>query len=285
MATVDKDINEISDKIIKVKRLVKKRVEKLEYKDIPETPIAKEVGWKDLQFSHPENTVRLGTVFSGIGAIEHAFQRLGLKHKIMFAGDIEPNCKKSYFANYDIKEEDWFNDVRDFDARKYKGKVDFVIGGAPCQAFSMVGHRLGFEDARGTLFYEFARVVKETQPKVFLFENVRGLLNHDKGRTWHVIHDIFEELGYDVKFRVLNSCDYGIPQHRERVYCLGFKKKTKFEYPAPIDLEYKMYDFLEDYVDSKYFLKEKGVKFVTSHKNRDKSYTQINGDIQLWSTM
>jgi DNA (cytosine-5)-methyltransferase 1 len=95
------------------------------------------------------------------------------------------------------------------------------------------------------------------------------------------MHDIFEELGYDVKFRVLNSCDYGIPQHRERVYCLGFKKKTKFEFPAPIELEYKMYDFLEDYIDTKYFLKEKGVKFVTSHKNRDKFYTQINGEIQL----
>ena len=146
---------------------------------------------------------------------------------------------------------------------------------------SMVGHRLGFEDARGTLFYEFARVVKETQPKVFLFENVRGLLSHDKGRTWHVIHDIFEELGYDVKYRVLNSCDYGIPQHRERVFCLGFKKATKFEYPAPIQLEYKMYDFLEDYIETKYFLKEKGVKFVTSHKNREKSYTQINGDVAL----
>jgi DNA (cytosine-5)-methyltransferase 1 len=145
----------------------------------------------------------------------------------------------------------------------------------------MVGHRLGFEDARGTLFYEFARVVKETSPKIFLFENVRGLLNHDKGRTWHIIHDIFEELGYDVKFRVLNSCNYGIPQHRERVYCLGFKTPTNFEYPAPIELEYKMYDFLEDYIDTKYFLKEKGVKFVTSHKNRIKSYTQINGDIQL----
>ena len=176
---------------------------------------------------------------------------------------------------------DWFTDVRDFDANKYKGKVDFVIGGAPCQAFSMVGHRLGFEDARGTLFYEFARVVKETEPKVFLFENVRGLLNHDSGRTWQVMHDIFEELGYDVKFRVLNSCDYGIPQHRERVYCLGFKNKTNFLYPAPIELEYRMYDFLEDYIDTKYFLKEKGIKFVTSHKNRDKSYTQINGDIQL----
>ena len=281
MATVKKDINENSEKIKKVKRIVKKRIEELEYKEIEQTLISDDVCWKDARFSCPENTVRLGTLFSGIGAIEHAFQRLGLKHKIVFAGDIEPNCKKSYFANYEIDEKDWFCDIRDFDAKKYKGQVDFLVGGAPCQAFSMVGHRLGFEDARGTLFYEFARVVKETKPKVFLFENVRGLLNHDKGKTWHVIHDIFEELGYDVKYRVLNSCDYGIPQHRERVYCLGFKRKTEFKYPSPIDLEYVMYDFLEDYTNSKYFLKEKGIKFVTSHKNRMKSYTQINGDIQL----
>ena len=267
MASVEKDIKEDSVQITKVKKLVKKRAEELEEKELKETPISEGPSWKELCFSYPEKTVRIGTVFSGIGAIEHAFQRLGLKHKIMFAGDIDSNCKKSYFANYDIKEEDWFDDIRNFDAKKYKGEVDFIIGGAPCQAFSMVGHRLGFEDARGTLFYDFARVVKETEPKLFLFENVRGLLNHDKGRTWHVIHDIFEELGYDVKFRVLNSCDYGIPQHRERVYCLGFKTKTDFLYPAPIDLEYKMYDFLEDYIDSKYFLKEKGVKFVTSHKN------------------
>lgn len=281
MATIIKDIQEESDKITKVKRIIKNRSEKLEKKNILPTPLSEGVSWKELPFSHPENTIRIGTVFSGIGAFEHAFQRLGLKHQIMFAGDIDAKCKESYFANYKINEDDWFTDIRDFDARKYVGKVDIVVGGAPCQAFSMVGHRLGFEDARGTLFYEFARVVKETQPKVFLFENVRGLLNHDKGRTWHVIHDIFEELGYDVKFRVLNSCDYGIPQHRERVYCLGFKKKTKFEYPAPIELEYRMYDFLEDFIDTKYFLREKGVKFVTSHKNRMKSYTQINGDIQL----
>lgn len=281
MTTVKKDINEISDKITKVKRIVKQRIDELKYKEIEQTSLESDVCWKDMSFSNPENTIRLGTLFSGIGAIEHAFQRLGLKHKIVFAGDIEPNCKKSYFANYEINKDDWFNDIRDFDAKKYKGQVDFIVGGAPCQAFSMVGRRLGFEDARGTLFYEFARVVKETKPKVFLFENVRGLLNHDKGKTWHVIHDIFEELGYDVKYRVLNSCDYGIPQHRERVYCLGFKKKTEFKYPMPIKLEYVMYDFLEDYTYSKYFLKEKGVKFVTSHKNRMKSYTQINGDIQL----
>ena len=281
MATVTKDIQEESEKITKVKRIIKKRTENLEKKDIQPTSLAKCTSWKELPFSHPENTIRIGTVFSGIGAFEHAFQRLGLKHKIMFAGDIDAKCKHSYFANYEINEDDWFTDIRDFNAKKYAGKVDIVVGGAPCQAFSMVGHRLGFEDARGTLFYEFARVVKETQPKVFLFENVRGLLNHDKGRTWHDIHAIFEELGYDVKFRVLNSCDYGIPQHRERVYCLGFQKKTDFEYPAPIDLEYRMYDFLEDFIDTKYFLREKGVKFVTSHKNRMKSYTQINGDIQL----
>lgn len=281
MATVEKDIKEESEKIKAVKRIVKKRVDELEMKDLIPTPLSDGPSWKDLEFAYPERTVRIGTLFSGIGAIEHAFQRLNLKHKIAFAGDIEPRCKTSYFANYEIAEEDWFTDVREFDARKYKGQVDFVIGGAPCQAFSMVGHRLGFEDARGTLFYEFARVVKETEPKVFLFENVKGLLSHDNHRTWHVMHDIFEELGYDVKFRVLNSRDYGIPQHRERVFCLGFRKPTDFKYPAPIELEYRMYDFLEDYIDTKYFLKEKGIKFVTSHKNREKSYTQINGEVAL----
>ena len=280
--TTQKDINEENAKIKRVKEIVKSKADQINDEDLIETPLnSKGEDWRNKPFSNIENTVRIGTLFSGIGAIEHAFQRLHLKSKIVFAGDIDANCKKSYFANYEINEEDWFTDVRDFDASKYKGQVDFVIGGAPCQAFSMVGHRLGFEDARGTLFYEFARVIKETQPKLFLFENVKGLLNHDNHRTWKIMHSIFEELGYDVKFRVLNSKDYGIPQHRERVFCLGFQKKTHFEYPAPIPLEYRMYDFLEDYIDTKYFLREKGVKFVTSHKNREKCYTQINGDIQL----
>ena len=281
MATVEKDIKEQSAKISKARRVIKKKADNLDDRIITPTPLAEGTSWRDLVFSYPEKTIRLATVFSGIGAIEHAFQRLNLKHKIVFAGDIDAKCKQSYFANYLISESNWFDDIRYFDASKYLNQVDLLVGGAPCQAFSMVGRRLGFEDARGTLFYEFARIVKETQPKVFIFENVRGLLNHDKGRTWKIIHDIFEELGYDVKFRVLNSCDYGIPQHRERIYCLGFKDKTEFQFPAPIELEYKMYDFLEDFIDSKYFLREKGVKFVTSHKNREKSYTQINGEVQL----
>ena len=281
MANVHKDINEESEQINAVKKIVKAKAATIDASKLKETEISSGKSWKDLEFSHPERVVRLATAFSGIGAIEHAFQRLGLKHQIIFAGDVDERCKKSYFANYDISEENWFKDIRDFHADIYKGNVDLLVGGAPCQAFSMVGKRLGFEDARGTLFYEFARLIKESEPKVFIFENVKGLYNHDKGRTWSVMCDIFQELGYQIYYRVMNSKDYGIPQHRERVFCVGFRKKTKFEFPAPIPLEYKMYDFLEDYIDSKYFLGDKGVKFVTSHKNREKFYTQVNGDIAL----
>lgn len=281
MATVHKDITEESEQIKAVKKIVKEKAAAIDASKLKETEISTGASWRDLTFSHPERTVRLATAFSGIGAIEHAFQRLGLKHRIVFAGDVDDKCKQSYFANYDIGEDRWFSDIREFHADPYRGQVDLLVGGAPCQAFSMVGKRLGFEDARGTLFYEFARLIKESEPKVFIFENVKGLYNHDKGRTWSVMCDIFQELGYQIYYRVLNSKDYGIPQHRERVFCVGFKKKTKFAFPAPIPLEYRMYDFLEDYIDSKYFLGDKGVKFVTSHKNREKFYTQVNGDIAL----
>lgn len=239
------------------------------------------MSWKNKVFKYPNKCVRLATCFSGIGAIEQAFRRLKINHKIIFAGDIDPKCKQSYFANYAINEQDWHSDIHNFNASKYKNKVDLLVGGAPCQAFSMVGKRLGLEDTRGTLFYEFARVIKECQPKIFIFENVKGITTHDKGKTWAVIKGVFADLGYDIHEQILNSKDFGIPQHRERMFCLGFKNKTSFCYPNPIPLEYTMYDFLEDTFSSKYFLKEKGVKFVTSTKNREKCYTQINGDIQL----
>lgn len=240
-----------------------------------------QLNWHDREFEFPQKSIRLATCFSGIGAIEQAFKRLKLNHEIVFAGDIDDKCKKSYLANYPLKEENWHTDIHEFNASIYNGKVDILVGGAPCQAFSMVGKRLGLEDTRGTLFYEYARVIKECQPKLFIFENVKGITNHDNGKTWKIIKSVFAELGYDIHEKVLNSKDYGIPQNRERMFCIGFKEKTEFEYPEPIPLEYEMYDFLEDYISSKYFLKEKGVKFVTSTKNRKKSYTQINGEVQL----
>ena len=225
------------------------------------------LSWVERSFSHPERTIRLATSFSGIGAIEYAFRRLGLKSKIIFAGDIDANCKKSYFANYPISEEQWHTDIHQLDARPYKGKVDLFVGGAPCQAFSIVGEQLGFEDTRGTLFREFARVVKECQPKVFIFENVQGLFKHDQGRTWEVIYNTFHDYcGYDIHYQLLNARDYGIPQTRERLYCVGFRKQTKFKYPAPIPLRYRMYDFLEDYTDSWYFVEKQNMKVLSSNE-------------------
>lgn len=240
------------------------------------------IDWRDKHFAYPERIVRLGTSFSGIGAIEHAFHRLGLKCKIQFAGDIDADCKKSYFANYDIDDSRWHTDIHQFDARPYRGQVDLFVGGAPCQAFSMRGKRGGFEDTRGTLFSEFARVVIECQPKVFIFENVKGMLNHDKGNTWRVIKQTFEQdCGYDIYYQVLNGRDYGIPQSRERIYCIGFRQETDFKYPSPIKLEKSLYDFLQDTFSTKYLLKERGVHFITESVNHQKSYTQINGDIML----
>lgn len=190
--------------------------------------------WVYKSFQYPDHTVRIGTVFSGIGAIEYAFKRLGIRHKIVFAGDINSKCKQTYFANYDIEEHQWHTDVCNFDAKPYIDKVDIVVGGAPCQAFSTVGAQLGFEDTRGTLFREFARVIKECKPKLFIFENVQGLFKHDGGKTWEVIKHTFENYcGYDIHYQLLNARDYGIPQTRERLFCVGFKKPTNFKYPAP----------------------------------------------------
>lgn len=225
--------------------------------------------WTEKSFAYPNRTIRVATSFSGIGAIEYAFKRLGLNTEIKFAGDIEPNCKKTYFANHCIDEENWHTDVKNLDASPYKGQVDLLVGGAPCQTFSIVGERRGFEDTRGTLFREFARLIKECEPKVFIFENVQGLFKHDGGKTWEVIKNTFVEYcGYDVHYQLLNSKNYGIPQHRERLYCIGFKNKTHFDYPQPIELKYKMYDFLEDYTETPFFYAKKGVKVITPDKTR-----------------
>ncbi len=238
--------------------------------------------WNKKKLSNPNAKIRLATMFSGIGAVEFALKRLKLPTKIIFASDNDKFVKQSYFANYNIAEENWYSDVINIDGNKYKNKIDLLVGGSPCQSFSMIGKRKGFADTRGTLFYEFARVVKESQPKVFIYENVKGLTNHDKGNTFETILATFDELGYKYSHKILNAKNYGMAQHRERIFVVGFLDHSiNFDFPEPIELQHTMQDFLEDYIDSKYYLKEKGVKFVTSSKNRKKRYTQINGDIAL----
>ena len=213
----------------------------LQYYTTSQQSIKFDKDWREKEFSNPTATINIGTMFSGIGAIEYALKRLGLNSNIKFACDIDDFVKQSYFANYEVGSENWYSDVCSIDGNKYKEKLDLIVGGSPCQSFSMVGKRKGLEDTRGTLFYEFARVVKESQPNVFIFENVKGLLNHDGGNTFETIKATFDELGYKYFYQVLNAKNYGIPQHRERIFVVGFKdKSTKFSFPEPIALEHKM---------------------------------------------
>jgi len=231
--------------------------------------------------------LKLATVFSGIGAIEHALARMDVPHKIVFACDTDKYCKQNFFTNYDIDESRWIPDIHDVDGTKFRGKVDLLVGGSPCQSFSMVGNRKGLEDPRGLLIYEFTRLVNEIKPKIFIYENVKGVLNHGKSETWKKIESKFNETGYNWFPKVLNAKDYGIPQHRERLFVVGFRKDLKrkeFEFPRPVPLRITMKDMLEDNPNPKYFLPEKGIKFVTNPKNLKKKYTQINGRIALTQT-
>ncbi len=256
-----------------------------------------------------KKTIRLGSVFSGIGAPEQALNKLGCDTQIVFAcdnGEIEiktpvdeinkiikklslkeankkikeiyASTKKinymkiSYTANYKVKEDDWFEDIRFLDGKPYKGKIDMLIGGSPCQSFSIIGKRAGLEDTRGTLFFEYARLVKQCQPKVFIYENVPGILTHDKGNTWKVIKSVFNSLGYKLYSEILNAKDYGIPQDRKRLFVIGFKDhNVNFSFPKKIELKTEMKDYLEKNVDVKHYLGKKGFEFVTNPKYRNRA--------------
>ena len=190
--------------------------------------------------------------------------------------------EESYMANYDVPNGHFHKDVTFLDGNQYRDQVDLFVGGSPCQSFSFVGHQGGFDDARGTLFYDFVRLVDEIKPKMFIWENVKGVYTHDKGKTWKVIEKCFNNTGYSWSHEVLNSKDYGVPQHRQRVFVVGFLNGgSDFTFPEPVELKSKMQDFLEDNVAGKFYLGTKGVDFVTWEKNHRKQYTQIDGEIML----
>ena len=264
--------------------------------------------------------IRLATLFSGIGAIEQAFLKQNIEHKIVFACDNgerelnyskeeilekidsmsleekneyinnlynslkKPNCMyQTYKENYIIDDKDFYQDIRFLDGTVYNGQVDLLVGGSPCQSFSIIGKRGGFNDTRGTLFYEYARIIKETQPKAFIFENVRGMLNHDKGKTWETIQNTFKELNYKIYIKsnpILNAKDYGIPQNRPRLFVIGIRNDlntSNFVFPDKIELTTTVKDYLDKEVDSKYYLGQKGFEFVTNPKYKNRA--QINSNI------
>lgn len=193
--------------------------------------------------------------------------------------------KQSYMANYEIDKNDFHWNVAFLDGNQYRDKVDLFVGGSPCQSFSLVGKQRGLEDTRGTLFYEYARLIDEIKPKVFIYENVRAVISHDGGKTWEKMQQVFRELGYSFSWTVLNAKNYGIPQNRERLFVVGTRDDLAlswpFMFPEPIPLEKKMQDFLMDNAPGGYFLPAKGVAFVTMEKNLNKRFTQIDGEVQL----
>lgn len=161
-------------------------------------------------------------IFSGIGGFRSGLEKAG--HECIGHIEIDKYANKSYEAIYggddligtDIRE------ITDQRLREFRGECDLVVGGFPCQSFSIAGHQRGFQDTRGTLFFELARVLEQVQPQVFVFENVKNLLSHDKGQTFEVILKTLDELRYDLQWQVLNSKDFGVAQNRERVYIVGF---------------------------------------------------------------
>lgn len=140
------------------------------------------------------------------------------------------------------------DDIHNIDFSEYKDKIDIVSGGFPCQAFSYSGKKLGFQDTRGTLFHEFARCINETKPKMFLAENVKGLISHDKGKTFKTIINVFVNLGYKVTYKVLNACYYGVGQKRERVVIIGIRNdlKLNFSFPEPDKSQTTLKEALKD---------------------------------------
>ena len=229
--------------------------------------------------------IKIGTVFSGIGAPEYAMQRIFEEVENVFACEIDKFARQSYEANHEV--EHFYEDITTTDFSNHR--IDILIGGSPCQAFSMAGKRKGFEDTRGTLFYEFARALKESKPEYFIFENVKGMVNHDKGNTMDVVLRTFGQLGYDITAKVLNSKEHGVPQNRERIFVVGVKNEQhidkemvrvkgkvladklhnkmvdlyeeeainyfhEFLWPEPFPLTKRLKDVLEDDVDEKYYL-------------------------------
>lgn len=200
-------------------------------------------------------------LFAGVGGIRLGFENAGFE--TVFANDFEPQCKNTYDLNFDTSKlivEDirkiGINDLPEF---------DFLLGGFPCQAFSIAGYREGFKDKkdRGNLFFDIVRIVEARKPIGFLLENVKNLKSHDGGKTFKIIKETLENLGYHVHAEVLNTMKYGnIPQNRERIYIVGFKNKehyNKFEFPQPVKLTTKVTDFLEKEVNEKYYYNGKSL--------------------------
>lgn len=229
---------------------------------------------KDVPFPEPENPkFSFIDLFAGIGGFRIAMQRLG--GKCVFTSEWDEQAKKTYQANFG---EVPFGDITKEETKKFiPDGFDILCAGFPCQAFSIAGKRGGFEDTRGTLFFDVAEIIKRKQPKAIYLENVKGLFNHDKGKTLKTILNVLRnDLGYYVPDpQILNAKDFGVPQNRERIFIVGFRRDlgiTSFQYPTPTNKNTTFEDIKEkSTVSVKYYLSDTYLNTLINHKKRHES--------------
>ena len=193
-------------------------------------------------------------LFAGIGGIRLGFSNAFKENiEFVFSSEIDKYAQQTYSANFGETPHGDITKINEKDIPSH----DILLAGFPCQAFSIAGKRLGFEDTRGTLFFEVARIIKYHKPKIVFLENVKGFVNHDNGNTFKVVKETLQDLGYKVYAKVLNAKDFGIPQNRERIYIVAFLNDIEFEFPKPLNIDISIKSKLENDISEKYYYNNK----------------------------
>lgn len=219
----------------------------------------------EIKSNHKKSLFTFIDLFAGIGGIRMGFEEAG--GECVFSSEWNKHAQKTYEAN--------FGEIPYGDITKIKAEeippFDVVMAGFPCQPFSQAGLKKGFDDTRGNLFFDIARIIKYHKPRVVFLENVKHLVGHDKGHTFKVITSTLEDLGYKTYFKVLNAKNFGVPQNRARIYIVGFRNDVNFEFPEEINLKTKLGDILEKNVDDKYTISD---KLWAGHQRRKKEHRE-----------
>jgi DNA (cytosine-5)-methyltransferase 1 len=231
-------------------------------------------------------TYKFIDLFAGIGGFHIALHNLGAE--CVFASEWDEHARKTYEANFKkispalFESGNFVGDITKVDKASIPD-FDILCGGFPCQPFSQAGHKLGFDDTRGTLFFDIAEIIKIKQPKAFFLENVRGLFKHDNGKTFEVIQNtLTQDLGYSLHFSIVKASDHGLPQHRPRLFMIGFKDPTTpFMFPSKRELEYNMSDVMRGKVDREigFTLRVGGVKSPIDDRRNWDGYI-VDGEVR-----
>lgn len=234
---------------------------------------------QQLQLLDQLQRIRFIDLFAGIGGFHLALANQGAK--CVFASEINQNAVKTYLENHKIPKEIMYGDITLIDPASIPDH-DVLCAGFPCQPFSQAGQKKGFDDVRGTLFFNILQILEAKQPKAYFLENVRGLLNHDNGRTFSTIKQKLESLGYTFQSFIVKASDYGLPQHRPRLFMIGFKDGiTQIEQPEKLPLKYTMSDLFHGNCDREIgFTLRVGGRGSAYGDRRNWEFYKVDGNIK-----